>query len=119
MHLWKTPSMANSTYGELHPWTIPTIRAPTTETTYKGFAKYAVDANLFRLGSSILRHAGPRGAAPVGDMGSEAPHKNKNKLANWIKFWDKIFFFKSGQIYMMDAECVESNEKLIFRFLVF
>ena len=28
-----------------------------------GVAKYAVDANLFPIGSSILKHAGPRGAA--------------------------------------------------------
>ena len=28
-------------------------------------AKYAVDTNLFRLGSSIKKHAGSKGAAPV------------------------------------------------------
>ena len=32
-------------------------------------AKYAVDANLFRLGSSIQKNAGSRGAAPVGGTG--------------------------------------------------
>ena len=31
----------------------------------------------------------------------------------------KIIFFKSGQIYMKDAERAESKEKLIFRFLFF
>ena len=41
------------------------IRAPTTETRYKGFAKYAVDANLFRLGSSNPKTCGFGGAAPV------------------------------------------------------
>ena len=41
----------NSTLGQFHLWKIPAIRAPTTETTYKGIAKYAVDANLFRLGN--------------------------------------------------------------------
>ena len=35
-------------------------------------AKYAFDAKLFRLGSSILKHAGSRGAAPVGGVGGEA-----------------------------------------------
>ena len=34
------------------------------------------------------------------------------------KFMDN-FFFKSGQIHMKDAECVETNEKSIFRFSVF
>ena len=35
---------------------------------------------------------------------------------------DKIFLlnvFKSGQIYMKDAECAETNEYSIFRFLLF
>ena len=41
------------------------------------FCDYAVDANLFRLLSSILKHEGSRGAAPGGrGWGSEAPHKN-------------------------------------------
>ena len=34
------------------------------KTWKSGFAKYAVDANLFRLGSSIQKHAGSRGTAP-------------------------------------------------------
>ena len=35
---------------------------------------YAVDAKLFRLGSSIQKHVGPRGAAPVGvGRGGETP----------------------------------------------
>ena len=38
-----------------------------------------------------------------------------------IKCFSTIFFqnFKSGHIYMIDAECAETNEKLIFPFLVF
>ena len=36
-------------------------------------AKYAVDANLFRLGSSIEKHAAFRGTAPVRCVGGEAP----------------------------------------------
>ena len=38
-----------------------------------GFAKYTVDVNLFRLGSSIVNHAGSRGVGLVGAVGSEAP----------------------------------------------
>ena len=60
--------MEYSTYVKFHLWKILPIRAPTTETTYKGFAKYAVDANLFQLGSIILKHAESRGVAPVGGM---------------------------------------------------
>ena len=40
-------------------------------------AKYAVEANLFRLGSSIKKHAGSRGAAPVGSTGVWAFLKEK------------------------------------------
>ena len=65
-HLWTFPPMDNSTHGQFHLWKIPLIRVPTTETTDKGIAKYPVDANLFRLESSILKHAGSRGAAPMG-----------------------------------------------------
>ena len=38
-------------------------------------AKYAVDANLFRLGSSILKHAGSKGAAPVTGVVGGAHYK--------------------------------------------
>ena len=39
------------------------------EAAKPGFAKYAVDANLLRLESSILKHAGFRGATTVGVVG--------------------------------------------------
>ena len=32
-------------------------------------AKYCIDANLFRLGSSIQKYVGTRGTAPVGGWG--------------------------------------------------
>ena len=35
------------------------------------------------------------------------------------KFIDNFFFFKSGQIYMENAEYAKTKEKSIFRFLVF
>ena len=41
------------------------------------FCDYAVDANLFRLLSSILKHEGSRGAAPVGGVGGKAHHTKK------------------------------------------
>ena len=37
--------------------------------------KYAVDAHLFRLGCSILKHVESRGAAPIDDERNEALHK--------------------------------------------
>ena len=41
--------------------------------TYKfGFAKYAVDANLFGLGSSIQKYALLMGAAPVEGTGGRS-----------------------------------------------
>ena len=42
-------------------------------------AKYAFDANLFRLGFSIQNHPGSRGADPVGVRGDEAPVKKKKQ----------------------------------------
>ena len=69
--------MENSTYGKFPLWKIPPVRVPITETTHKGFTKYVVGANLVRLGFSILKHAGSRGAARVGCMGGEAHHQNK------------------------------------------
>ena len=35
------------------------------------------------------------------------------------KIYQYNFFFKSGQIYMKDAECAESEEKSNFRFPFF
>ena len=67
----------------------------------------ASDANQFRLGSSIQKHAGSRGAAPVGGMGSKAPHQKKLK-------WKKKF--KIFQIYMKDGQWAETNEKSISNF---
>ena len=49
--------------------------------TVRYIAKYIVDANLFRLGSSILKHEGP-GAQP--QWGVEPPIK-KNQI--YAKFW--------------------------------
>ena len=40
-----------------------------------GFAKYVVDANLFRLGSSIQKYEGFRGVVQVGIMTGEATHQ--------------------------------------------
>ena len=103
--------MDNSTHEQFHLWKIPPIRALTTETTYKGFEKYAVDANLFQLGSSILKYAGSRGTAPRGVWGANHPIKFCNQLD---KILGQFFFSKRGQIYMKDAESAESTENSIF-----
>ena len=64
------------------------------QNTVEIIAKYAVDANLFRLGST-----------------------NPKKIHMFQKFvyiWTEIsyiFLFKSVQIYMKYAECIETNEK--------
>ena len=55
LYQWTIPPIENFTNGQFHLWKIPPIRAPTTETTYKSFAKYAVDANLFRQVSTNLK----------------------------------------------------------------
>ena len=52
-----------------------------------GFAKYAVDANLFQLGSSIQKYAGSRGAAPAGGARGRSTPKIK-------KIQQKTFFTK-------------------------
>ena len=41
------------------------------------FAKMPLTANLFRLESSIQKHAGSRGAAPVGGAGGTSPPVKK------------------------------------------
>ena len=40
-------------------------------------AEMPLSANLFQLGSTIQKHAGSRGVAPVGGEGGEAPRKKK------------------------------------------
>ena len=51
------------------------------QNTVQTIAKYVVHANLFRLGSSILRQTRSRGAAPLEDMGGKTQHKkNVSKL---------------------------------------
>ena len=64
--------------------------------------KYAVDATLFRLGSSVLKHAGPRGADQKKILLS--PDKCKSDEKNIY-----IFFFKNFQIYMKDTESIKSK----------
>ena len=46
-------------------------------------------------------------------------HLKKTSIFFLAKWMDKFFFFKSGQIYMKDAECAETNEKSILWFLLF
>ena len=55
-------------------------------------AKYAVGANLFRLGSSILKDAGSRGADPMGVVGAKPPSK-KIRIKSFCKS-DDIFFLQ-------------------------
>ena len=59
-------------------------------------AKYAVDANLFQLGSSIQKHAGSMSAAPVGATREAKPPSKKNDRNC---FFDKIFFRKNFKHY--------------------
>ena len=42
-------------------------------------AKYTVDANLFRLGSSIQKYVGSRGAASVWDKGGSGGRSPRQK----------------------------------------
>ena len=49
------------------------------------FAETPLSANLLRLVSAIQKHAGYRGAAPVGDAGGFAPRK-KNLKKNVVTF---------------------------------
>ena len=58
-----------------------------SENTEEIIAKYAIDADLFRLGSSILKHAGPRGAAPVGGEAQKKVHIFAKCETNQIKFF--------------------------------
>ena len=45
------------------------------ENLVRFIGKYAVDVNLFRLGSSILKHAESSDATPVGGVGGKAPQQ--------------------------------------------
>ena len=47
-------------------------------------AKYAVDANLFRLGSLILKDAGSRSTAPVRGGGPSLPPIKKKMLFKFL-----------------------------------
>ena len=73
-----------------------------------------------RPGFSIQKHAGSRGAAPVGGVDHFYFFHHIFFLAESIKCFSTNFFrnFKSIHIYMKDTECAEMNE-LIFRFLGF
>ena len=79
-------------------------------------AKYAVDVNLFRLGSSTLKHGGLGAQPRWGVWVAQPPTKFFlfNILLRNAKQNRWIFFFKSAQIYMRDAECSETNEKSYF-----
>ena len=67
---------------------------------------------------SIQKFVGSRLAAPLGGVGDEAAYQNI-----FFSKMDTMFFhkkkFKSGHIYMKDAECAKTNKKSIFRLLVF
>ena len=73
------------------------------------------DANQFKVRSTILKQAGSRGAALVGGVGDRSPPPNLFFQLTG-HFHGHIFFFKSGQIYMIYAECSGSKEKSYFRF---
>ena len=58
------------------------------------FTEMSLSANLFRLGSSIQKHAGSRGPAPTGSAGGRSPPPIKKN------FLTKVFFFlKSPETY--------------------
>ena len=55
------------------------------------------------------------------NFGGEAPHKKKIffKMFKKKMFLDNFFQnFKNSDMYMKDAECAETNEKLVFQFFV-
>ena len=75
---------------------------------WPGFFWYAVDTNLFRLGSlnPEKKILGPWMLFGEG----RNPHQKKNFFK---------FLFLSVQIYMKDTECAESKDKSNFRFFKF
>ena len=79
-------------------------------------AKYAFDANLFQLGSSIFNRAGSQGPKiRWGVCGG----KKFNILTEFKQMQISFSIFSSFQIYMRDAEYCEKNEKSNFRFFCF
>ena len=60
------------------------------KTWKSGFANYAVDANLLRLGFSIRKYAGSRVACPARGIRGEDPIK--------IKINSQFFFFQQKKI---------------------
>ena len=88
------------------------------------------DVNQFRLGSSILKHAGSRGAASMGGVGVK-PSTQKKKLNDWIFPWkypvknqfSDFYFFelwsylysKYGQ-FSMNFHHSSKNKNLIYDF---
>ena len=57
-----------------------------------------LSANLFQLESSIQKHAGSRGAAPVGDAGG-APLRGKFVLEKLFPFSNKNVHYKHLYIF--------------------
>ena len=65
------------------------------------------------IGSSILKQAGFRVAAPVGAWGAKTSTKKKI-ISQMVQFIDNFFFSKVTKFTW-----IETNEKSIFRFLIF
>ena len=65
------------------------------------FLNMIVDANLFRLGSSIQKHVGFWGAAPVWGTGWQSPPSKNVGEKKLPKIFLSIFFFvlKSSETY--------------------
>ena len=80
------------------------------KTLKPGLAKYAVDANLLRLGSTNPK----KNIQPLVIYLVEGEvFKKMFSCLTKYKFLT-FFIFKRVQISMTDAECTETNEKSIF-----
>ena len=82
----------------LHTYSCKTLKS--------GLAKYAVDANLFRLGSTNSEKN-----SQALDFHKCFKHFQK---CSYIFKQNYYYIFKSVQIYMKDVESVESKEKSDF-----
>ena len=102
-------ALDNSALGQFGTRTIWS-RTYACKTLKSGFFWYAVDTNLFRLGSTNPKKK------------SQTPAPSPPQHFFFLQKCSNIFkqiFFLSFQIYMKDAECAELKEKSNFRFFRF
>ena len=84
------------------------IAYPWMQNTEETIAKYAVDANLLRLGSTNPK----KNIQTLGVFWwrAKSPTTEKIDFFSNVSLYKQFFFFKSVQIYTRDAECTKTHD---------